>query len=213
MAILLNSHGDDNASWIEALSELLPEQEIFEFPNIPGMEDIEYAVIWHHPHGDLLRYPNLKAVLILGAGTDYIDLEPKLPGAPIIRLIDPDVGNDMAQYACYSAMHFHRQYELYSRQQAQKEWQRCEMPRSEEFGVTVLGLGQIGKFIAQRISVNGFKAQARSRSQHSVDGVDCYSAERGFAEVLAKSDVLINCLPLNEDTENFLDANSLALLP
>lgn len=45
MAILLNSHGDDNASWIEALSELLPEQEIFEFPNIPGIEDIEYAVI------------------------------------------------------------------------------------------------------------------------------------------------------------------------
>ena len=213
MAILLNNVGSPNKPWVAALREYLPNMAIYEFPNFPSAEEIEYAVVWHHPHGDLLNYPNLKAVLVLGAGMDHIDAEPELPKAPIVRLVDPAVGDDMAQYSLYWVMHFQRRYEAYRGQAKNRYWQRYEVPLSADYRVTVLGLGPIGAYIAERFAINNFKAQGWSRSQKKLDGVSCYHGEQGLQQVLGNTDVLINCLPLNAGTRHFLNQRKLELLP
>ncbi|MFT5135646.1 MAG: glyoxylate/hydroxypyruvate reductase A [Arenicella sp.] len=213
MAILLNNHGYDNTPWAKALREYLPLLPIYEFPDIPDPEDIQYAVVWEHPHGDLVNYPNLKAVMILGAGTDHIDQDTQLPDVPLVRLLDPDVGNDMAQYACYWTMHFHRQYERYRQQKYNQHWQRHEVTRSVDFTVSVLGLGLIGSFVAQRIAANGYRTLGWNRSQKNIDKVVCHSGDAGLTEVLGSSDVLINCLPLTDQTRHLLDQSALSQLP
>ncbi|MFT4635181.1 MAG: glyoxylate/hydroxypyruvate reductase A [Chitinophagales bacterium] len=213
MAILLNNHGYDNAPWVEALGDYLPQLPIYQFPNIPNPEDIHYAVVWHHPHGDLINYPNLKAVMILGAGTDHVDQDPELPDVPLVRLLDPDVGNDMAQYACYWTMHFHRQYERYRQQKSTQHWQRHEVTRSVDFTVSILGLGLIGSLIAERIALNGYKTLAWNRSQKNLAQVVCHSGVQRLKEVLAISDVVINCLPLSAQTYHLLNKSSLSQLP
>lgn len=213
MAVLLNNHGEDNGPWKEALAQGLPSLEIVEYPEVGDPETIRYAVIWHHPHGDLARYPNLKAILLLGAGTDHIDQDVGLPDVPIVRLIDPDVGIDMAHYVCYHVLHFHRQYDRYEEQKTARLWERHKVARAKDFRVTVLGLGRIGKFIAERVADLGYQVCAWSRSQHQVDRVTCYSGASGLQDVLAKTDLLVNCLPLNKDTDKLIDYAMLTLMP
>lgn len=213
MAILLNNHGYDNAPWKDALSHLLPEFEIFEYPDIPDTTKIEYAVIWHHEHGDLLRYKNLRAILLLGAGTDHIDQDQSLPAVPIIRLVDPDVGVDMAHYVCYFLLHFHRKFDRYFAQQAEAIWQRHKVARAQDFRVTVLGLGRIGRYVAERIADLGYAVQAWSRTLHEVDRVACFSKQDGLREALSKTHVLVNCLPLNPATEKLINSAKLSLMP
>ena len=213
MSILLNNHNFDNAPWLQALSEYLPDMPIHCYPDIPDPADINYAVVWNHPQGDLLNYPNLRAVLVLGAGMDHIDAEPILPNAPIVRLVDPAVGDDMSQYCLYWAIHFQRRYEEYRAQAVERQWQRHEVPLSSEFRVSLVGLGPIGAFIAERFGLNGFKAQGWSRSKKVIAGVDTYCGDDGLQQMLAKTDVLVNCLPLNQATHHFIDQNVLTQLP
>jgi glyoxylate/hydroxypyruvate reductase A len=213
LSILLNNSGGDNAPWEEAINRYLPNKEIHLYPNIPNANAIEYAVVWHHPHGDLLNYPNLKAVLVLGAGMDHIDAESELPDCPIVRLVDPAVGDDMAQYSLYWAMHFQRGYEDYRKQSAAKQWERFEVPMSRDFRISVLGLGPIGSFIAESFTNNNFATQGWSRKPKHLDKVRCLSGNEGLEMMLANTDVLINCLPLNDGTRNFLDHEQLSQLP
>ncbi|KXF81892.1 Rossmann-fold NAD(P)-binding domain-containing protein [Enterovibrio coralii] len=108
MAILLNNVGYGNAPWLRALQALLPDEDVLTPDDDISPEEVEFALVWDHPLGDLHRYPNLKAILLLGAGTEHIDRETCLPPVPVVRLIDPDVVMEMARYALYWVLHFHR---------------------------------------------------------------------------------------------------------
>lgn len=213
MSIFVNNAGGESESWVTVLASHLPEQDVYDYKDLPNKQDVEYAVVWNHPHGDLATFPNLKAVLILGAGTDFIDQDHDLPRVPFVRLIDPDVGNDMAHYVLYWVMHFHRRYEEYRRQAPNRSWTRYEMPRSADYRVTVLGLGRIGTFIAERLAGNNFHTSAWNRSAKLIDDVNCYSGKRGLSEAVNTADVLVNCLPLNPETQGMLDHALLSQLP
>jgi len=124
MTILLNNDGHWHEKYLAALAKYLPGRRAEGFPNISNPEDIEYALIWKHPDGDLLNYPNLKAVFSLGSGTDYLDAHKALPEAPIFRLIDPNMADDMALYTLYWVIHIQRGMEILRTQQKQQQWQR-----------------------------------------------------------------------------------------
>jgi glyoxylate/hydroxypyruvate reductase A len=213
MAILLNNNGYDNSSWLKALKTQLPDRVIYQYPDIPDALSIEYAVVWNHPKGDLAHYPNLKAILLLGAGTEHVDDDPELPDVPVVRLIDPAVVNDMALYANYWTMHFHRRYEDYRLQAQQKYWHRHDICATDEFRVSVMGLGQIGSQIIERIAINGFKAQGWDAFAKHIEGVSCFFGNAGLKQMLAQTDVLINCLPLNSGTQHMLNKERLSMLP
>jgi glyoxylate/hydroxypyruvate reductase A len=213
MSIFVNNAAGESKSWVDVLAAQLPDQQVYEYKDLPNKEDVEYAVVWNHPHGDLGTFPNLKAILVLGAGTDFIDRDHNLPRVPLVRLLDPDVGNDMAHYVLYWVMHFHRHYEKYRAQTPDKSWARYEMPRSKDYRVTVLGLGRIGAYIAEQLTTNNFSTSAWNRSAKDISGVTCYTKDSGMSDVLKDTDVLVNCLPLNQDTQAMLNAELLGQLP
>ena len=74
MAILLASTDfwEDMEVWSSGLQEAMPEMDVRVYPDEGDVNDIEYAVVWKHPRGILTRYPNLKAILSLGAGVDHV---------------------------------------------------------------------------------------------------------------------------------------------
>lgn len=213
MAILLNNNGGENQSWADALASHLPEIAVQIYPDISDASAIEYAVVWHHPHGDLNNYPNLKAILVLGAGMDHIDQESSLPDVPIVRLVDPTVGDEMSQYVLYWVMHFQRGYERYRAQQSEQHWQRHMTPFSRHYRVSVLGAGLIGRVVSERLAANGFCAQSWSRSHKEIDQVKSFSGKQGLQDMLAVTDVLVNCLPLNTATKHLLNRRTLSILP
>lgn len=214
MAILLNNHGYDNASWQAALAELLPEQQVYLLSDMTPArrQQVEYALVWDHPPGDLAGYPNLKAIHLLGAGTEALDADPATPDVPVLRLVDPQVLEDMARYALYWVLHFHRRFGLYAQQQSQAHWERHNLCASDEFRVLVLGLGMVGKTVASRIAANGYQVLGWDRNQAALAGVECYGGG-DLPLALPQADVIINCLPLTPDTRHMIDASLLRLLP
>lgn len=213
MAIVFNNDGKDGQEWLDAFSTLLPNKPVYQYPNYPNKECIEYAVVWNHPIGQLATYPNLKAVLNLGAGSDWLDADASLPNVPIVRLVDPAVGIDMAHYVLYWTMHCHRGYAQYKQQQQQKKWAKFQVETVNDYCVTVLGLGLIGAFIADKIADVGFKTQAWNRSKKTLKNVECFNGEEEFASALSNTNVLVNCLPHNLATDKLINKDVLQQLP
>ena len=212
MAILLNNDGIWHASWREALARHMPGRPVVDYPDIPDRAAIDYALVWKHPHGDLARYPNLKAIFSLGTGMDHFDGDTNLPDVPIFRLIDPAMAGDMALYALYWTIHFQRMFGTYLAQQRQAKWQRYTTPLAPDFKVTVLGLGTIGSEIAQLLARNGFDVSGWSRSPKILHGVKCLTGAAELSQELATSDVMVCCLPLNHSTRGFLGREILSQL-
>lgn len=215
-SILLNVVGYENAPWRAVLERELPHLTVLELDQVTNPEEIEYAAIWHHPYDDLNRYPNLKAVFNLGAGTDHIDRDPALAqliNIPVVRLLDPDVGIDMAHYVLYWAMHFQRGYEKYRMQAAEHHWHRFMPPRVCDWRVTILGLGRIGQYITIKVKEMGFKAQAWNRSAVELQGVNTFAGYQTLETALSQSDVVVNCLPMNAQTSELLDQQRFAQMP
>jgi len=217
MSILLNNHGYDDNSWFQALSSQMTHKRIHIFKqieNLDGISDeIEYAVIWNHPMEDLLRYKNLKAILLLGAGTEHIDAASNVPDVPIVRLIDPEVLKDMSLYTLYWVMNKHRMYDIYRQQQAQLNWQRHNTSQPADFNVSVLGLGAVGKEVASCLRRNGFSVCGWDAYPQQLEGISCFSGSEQLNIVLNKADVLVNCLPLNTSTTQFINQSLLKQLP
>jgi len=127
--------------------------------------------------------------------------------------VDPSVGDEMSQYALYWAMHFQRNYEGYRHQASSKHWQRHMTPLSNEYRVSVLGAGIIGSVVAERFALNGFVAQSWSRGRKELKNVRCFHGAEGLADILASTEVLVNCLPLKSSTRHLLNYQLLSQLP
>lgn len=207
MSILLNNDGHWHEKYLAAASKYLPGHVVEEFGKVSNPEEIEYALIWKHPDGDLLNYPNLKAVFSLGSGTDYLDAHGSLPKAPIFRLIDPNMANDMALYTLYWIIHFQRGMEKMREQQARSQWRRYPTPLAQELQVCVLGQGAIGGHIARTLSKNGYCTFGWSRSDKTIEGVHSVSGMEALAKILPEIDVLVCMLPSNHSTQKFLNSD------
>ncbi|MTI09859.1 2-hydroxyacid dehydrogenase [Curvivirga aplysinae] len=212
MAVLLNNNGYGNQAWMEELPRLLPNDlPIYEYPDIPDKEDITYALVWDHPKGDLATYPNLKAVLSLGAGVEHLAEDNSLPdNLPIIRLVDPAVADDMAMHSLYWCMNFHRHYHIYQEQQIKKHWERYPCKPAEDFKVGILGLGNIGSVVGQKVGQNGYQTLGWDLSRKTIQDIETYHGLDQLTDFLENLDVLVNCLPLTSDTTNMIDGNFLS---
>ena len=92
--------------------------------------------------------------------------------------------------------------------QARHEWEAIEPPELSGRRVVILGLGSIGRAIADRLRPFGVELIGVSRTAR--DGV------RGMAdldEVLRDAQILVDILPLTSETGGLLDARRLSLLP
>ncbi len=214
MAILINNDGDCSQEWANHLQPHLPEYTLYCYEQLSNtdaiVEDIEYALVWNHPAGDLRRYPNLKAILILGAGTEHIDHDSTVPQVPIVRLIDPEMSRDMAQYALYWVMNTQRHYDTYRQQQLQHRWQRYPAAAAGDINVLIVGMGEIGTTIAEIFQWNGFVVTGWNRRPKEVTDIDCRFGFDTLEPALSEADAVVLCLPKNAHTIGFINRQRLA---
>ncbi|WP_170574911.1 2-hydroxyacid dehydrogenase [Ruegeria atlantica] len=214
MAILFNAKVSSIEAWQSALSEALPGQEFRLFPDVGAKHEIEYALVWDHPKGDLATYPNLRAIFLIGAGADHLLADKTLPdGIPIVRLVDDVSVRDMTHYTVFWVLFHHRQFGTFMDNQRNAEWTRVVAPPPNQRRIGFLGLGHMGSHAAMVLSEMGFDVSGWSRSQKDLAGINCYTGDGGFVRVLGSSDILINMLPLTPETNGVLNANAFALLP
>ncbi len=215
MALLFMCAGEDVTVWSDALRDEIPDLDIRVWPDIKGVvEDIDFALVWQPPKGVLATFPNLKAIQSLGAGVEHVLRDDTLPrGVPVARLIDPGLKTGMVEFVTLEVLRHHRRDPEYRAQQARGEWKLLRQTLSRDRRVGILGLGHLGSACAETLLGFGFDVAGWSRTEKRIDGVDCRTGEDGLFDVLERSDILINLLPLTPETEDLLDATAFGALP
>ena len=217
MSILLASTDfwEDMGVWSNCLQEAMPEIEIRVYPDEGNIDDIEYAVVWKHPRGILNKYPNLKAILSLGAGVDHIISDPELPETPpIVRLVDKKLTHEMILHSLHWVLHFHSDQYLYQIQQQSRKWIQQSSVQSEDRTIGIMGLGNIGKAIGDSLVNLDFKVLGWGTSpKNSLGDIEYYFGHDQLSGFLSQTEILINVLPLTEKTKNILTKTELACLP
>ena len=214
MALLFKSETDRASLWREAFARLAPEIEFREWPEVGDPAEIEFALVWKPAKGDLKRYPNLKAIFSLGAGIEHIFSDSELPKhIPVVRMVDHGLTKGMTEYVLMHVLRFHRRAPELEAQKAAGVWNYIDYPPAWERRVGVMGLGVLGGDAARTIASFEFDTAGWSRRPKKIEGVECFHGEEGLARFLARTDILVNLLPLTEATQDILNARTFAQLP
>jgi glyoxylate/hydroxypyruvate reductase A len=213
-ALLFSSRLDDPVAWSAALKAAMPELEVRVSPAIGDPADIETALVWKAPAGELAALPNLKLITNLGAGVDPILADETIPpNIPVARLGDEVMAQMMAQFVTLCVLRHHRDLGRYGRQQSESRW-HYELPRaSYEVRVGIMGIGMLGGAAARMLASIGFPVAGWGRSPRSIDGVETYHGPEGLATFLARTEILICLLPLTRETRHIVDRHVLYALP
>jgi glyoxylate/hydroxypyruvate reductase A len=202
------------APWIAALRQELPDMEVHVWPDFGAPEDVEFALIWGPYASEMKQFPNLKAMISLGAGVDHIlDQVDRPPHVPVARLVDPGLKIGMVEYVVYNVLRFHRRMPDYRQQQEKQLWIERYQTLPSERRVGILGLGEIGVACAQALIALGFDVLGWSRTKKDIHKVGCFYGDEALKAFLGQSEILICLLPLTPETNGILGKIHLAALP
>jgi len=203
MALLLAADvdADELALWLRCLREAMPAETIVTDRSSVDASDIDIAIVAKPPAGSLQGLPRLRLIQSLWAGVDWLLQDATIPaGVPLARMVDPAMNQAMAQTALWAVLGLHRRFFDYEAQQREGRWLLHAQLRADEVAVAVLGLGQMGRAVMQRLQEQGYRRLGWSRA----DGFDALPG------VLATSDIVINLLPLTDATTSLFDSRRFA---
>ncbi len=214
MALLFYSQFDDPADWGKHLREVVPGLDFRVWPEVGNPDEIEAALVWKAPEGELRKLPNLKLIINLGAGVDSIVKDRSLPaGIPIVRIADPDMSRMMAQFVLAAVLRHYRDFVSFAKAQKERRWHYIHPREAPTCSVGVMGLGNLGAMAAQELVRQGFKVSGWARSPKKIEGVQSFHGKEGLSSFLAASEILVAMLPLTPDTDGLINADVLAKLP
>jgi len=213
--LLYLSSVDKSEPWREALERALPDLDFRLWPDeIGDPAEIDYALVWKPPPGEMRRYANLKAILSLGAGVDHLLCDPDLPaGVPVVRLIDRALTQGMSEYVLYWVLHYHRRFADYARLVAARQWTNLPQTDTRLRRVGVLGLGELGGDAARKLAQLDFAVAGWSRSPKDLPGIETFAGRDGLVPFLERTEILVCLLPLTAETEGIIGRETLAALP
>jgi glyoxylate/hydroxypyruvate reductase A len=173
-----------------------------------------YAIVWLPPAELFAAEPDLRAVFNLGAGVDALLGRGVVPKQlPIIRLVDAGMASKIAEYTCFAIARITRGLERFGPPpNGLRDW-NASRPRGDSPVVGVLGLGAIGAPIVDAALRFGYEVVGWSRRPRALPGVETFAGTAQFGAFLARSNVLVNALPLTTQTENLLDRAAFARMP
>ena len=198
------------AKWSERVQAELPEADVVMRDAERSAADAsatpaDYALVWRPHPSFFAEQPRLKAIFNLGAGIDALAAMPGFPRAvPLIRLEDAGMARPMAQYALAVVLRYACRFDEYARCQAEGRWAPRRPRAPGEVEVGVLGLGAIGRTVAETIAAQGFSVRGYARTRRDLPGVRCYAGGSELSAFLTGLHVLVNTLPLTAETTGIL---------
>lgn len=208
MSLLLIAKNRDFTSLKEAIQDLDRNVEVEVWPRVNKKERVNFAVCWNHPEKVLGNYPNLRAVSSLGAGVNHLLDDESLPNdIPIARLITESLQSQMGDYVLNAITNYRLHIFRYYNQKRTGEWKpHGNIPKTST-PVGIMGLGEMGLHVSTLLSQQGYKVNGWSRSKKNLDGVSTFAGSDELHAFLNETKILVNLLPLTDETDSILDLN------
>ena len=213
MALLIYKGKRDITAWLEALKEVDETLDIRIYPRVGDPGEIDFVLTWPYPHGLWHPFPEIKAISSIGAGVSHILDDPILdPKIPVLKLTDSRLNQSMWEYLLAAVSYQATQLPLYGYQQEKKQWKELPPRGFDSVTVGIFGLGNIGRFVAEKLASLGFEVKGFANSPKKVAGVEVYTPEEMTDKVLGNLDIVVSILPLTPSTVGFFDAAFFARL-
>lgn len=213
MSLLLIAPDRDMSDWEQALQNSDPNLDIEIWPDVEDPKRVQFAVCWNHPKHVLNQYPNLQAVSSLGAGVDHLLADEELPeSADICRVVSPSLVQQMKEYVLAAILNIQRNIVHYIHQNEQGRWQPHNHRLSDEVKVGIMGLGELGRPVAQQLANVGYHVSGWSRSAKDIENITTYTGAEEFETFLHNTQLLVCLLPLTQETEGILNLETFKAL-
>ncbi|HMC15082.1 MAG TPA: glyoxylate/hydroxypyruvate reductase A [Albitalea sp.] len=201
----------ERQQWLALLQQALPGETWVADRSEADADALDVAIVANPPRGALQGLPRLRLIQSLWAGVDQLLADPGLPAdVPLARMVDPAMNQAMAETALWAVLSLHRGFFELAAAQREAHWRSLIQRRADEVPVAVLGLGQMGRAVAQRLSHNGYRVTGWSTSPSPVAGIASFAGRDALPEVLASAEIVINLLPLTPATTALFDRSTLA---
>ena len=193
----------------QALTEIFPDVQLVTSA-VP--ETVDYIV--YAPTSslqDFTPYTHTKAVISLWAGVESIVTNDTLT-MPLVRMVDPGMTRSMTAWVVGHVLRYHLGMDAHINN-PDNQWKPESPPYIGHRQVCVLGLGALGRAAATALRDLGFAVSGWSGSAKTLDGITTYSGQEGLSRALQSAEIVVLLMPDTADTENTLNAETLALLP
>ncbi|MBU2867102.1 2-hydroxyacid dehydrogenase [Pacificibacter marinus] len=180
-------------------------------PDMPAAQT-DYIVYAPNPAlTNFAPFTRTKAVLSLWAGVETIVGNATLT-QPLCRMVDEGLELGMTEWVVGHVMRHHLGMDRYIHG-LKGLWDQTTPPLARDRRVTVLGLGMLGGAAATALASLGFNVTGWSRSPKDIKGVTCLHGVNGLKHALQSAEICVLLLPNTIETENTLNAETLALMP
>ena len=180
-------------------------------PDMPA-DEVDYIV--YAPNSavqDFTPFTRAKAVLNLWAGVEDVVGNTTLR-IPLARMVDEGLTQGMVEWVTGHVLRHHLNTDLHVLNQ-DGVWRRDFPPLASDRPVTILGLGALGQACAKALAGLGFRVSGWSRSAKDVPGITCLHGDNGLHQALETAEIVVLLLPFTPQTENIINARTLALMP
>ena len=181
-------------------------------PPPPGVEVVEEAVPeveFVVPRWDSMpvldELPGLRVVQVLSAGVDWItDL---VPDGVTLCSARGTRDRAMAEWIAAAILAEVKHARPFAIAQGRREWRPMTLHDAAGLRILVVGFGSIGRAVQEMLA--SFACEIVGVARHARDGVHGVDE---LPELLGEVDVVVNLLPLTEQTQGFFGARELGLL-
>ena len=213
-AMMFYSKFDDAQDWGDSLRRAMPGLDFRIWPDVGNPAEIESALVWKAPAGEMRKYPNLKLIVNIGAGVDYILKDATLPpDVPIMRIVDPEMNRMMAQYVMLAVLRYHRDFPELEKARREKRWSYIHPRETATTSVGIMGMGHLGTLAATELLRQGFVVSGWSRTPKQVEGVASFHGAAQLKAFLARSQILVLMMPFTPETDGIVGRDVLYALP
>jgi glyoxylate/hydroxypyruvate reductase A len=161
---------------------------------------------------DFSIFPDDTVIFSIFAGVEKTLLN-KTIQQPLVRLIDVEMTECMAEWCTAHVMRYHLDLDKFIRPD-KKEWKIYNKERllANQINIGILGLGTLGSATAEKLNKLNFNVTGWSATEKKLKGVRSLVGSEGLIKILSTSDFLILLLPLTEKTKNIINSDSLKMV-
>jgi phosphoglycerate dehydrogenase-like enzyme len=210
---------DSTSAYLEAVQtagladrvaiETLPRKER---PSVEQMQQIEALMAYTVPPDLLSAMPRLRWAQAMTAGVEEWLALPDLPRHIVLTCARGTHRESMPENIVGALFYAAKPYAAAVENQKQRKWVRTVAQPLTGKTLGILGLGMIGAQVARIAATLGMRVIGTRRRPEPMANVAKILPPERTREVLAESDFVLLLLPATPETEDFMNAERLAMM-